>query len=274
MKITFNGTGASEGFPALFCECEHCSRARKMDAKNFRMRSSCLIDESLLIDFSSDTYARCLYGKLDLTKVKNLIVTHSHADHLYPQDLCKIMPPYGKHNRKEPLQVYGNEAVGNALENVGILRPKLSQYLRFNLMKAFTIYNISDYEVIPLPANHDSNQECFIYVIKKDSKILLYGHDSGYFFEETWRALKDYKFHCVILDCTSGAQECPYPSHMGIPDNIKVRERMYNEGMADENTKFILTHFAHSFAPFYDSMRKAAMENGFIAAYDGFEIEI
>ena len=61
---------------------------------------------------------------------------------------------------------------------------------------------------------------------------------------------------------------------MGIPDNIKVRERMYNEGMADGNTKFILTHFAHSFAPFYDNMRKAAADNGFIAAYDGFEIEI
>ena len=46
MKVTFNGTGASEGFPALFCECEHCKRVRTMDPINFRMRSSCLIDES------------------------------------------------------------------------------------------------------------------------------------------------------------------------------------------------------------------------------------
>ena len=142
-----------------------------------------------LIDFSSDTYARCLYGKLDLTKVRNLIVTHSHSDHLYPQDLCKIMPPYGKHNRK-PLQVYGNEAVGNALENVGISSPKLSQYLRFNLVKAFTVYNIDDYEVIPLPANHDSNQACFIYVIKKIIKYYYMAMIAVIFLKRPGRLLK------------------------------------------------------------------------------------
>jgi len=123
MKITFNGTGAFEGFPALFCECEHCSRARNMDEKNYRMRSSCLIDDALLIDFSCDTYARCLYGKLDLTKVKNIIITHSHSDHLYPPDLYNIMPPFARHNRETPLQIYGNESVGDEVGNSSSMGP-------------------------------------------------------------------------------------------------------------------------------------------------------
>ena len=27
MKITFLGTAAAEGFPAIFCNCEHCREA-------------------------------------------------------------------------------------------------------------------------------------------------------------------------------------------------------------------------------------------------------
>ncbi len=245
-----------------------------MDQKNFRMRSSCLIDEALLIDFSCDTYARCLYGKLDLTKVKNIIITHSHAAHLYPPDLYKIMPPFGRHNRETPLQIYGNESVGEAVGNRIMSKAELDKYLKFNLMKSFVTYNIDSYEITPLPAYHDLKQECFIYVIQKNDKVLLVGYDSGYFPEDAWNALKNYRFDGVILDCTSGAQECPYPSHMGIPENIKVRERMYNEGMANERTKFMLTHFAHSFGPFYDDMDRIAAENGYIAAYDGLEVEI
>jgi phosphoribosyl 1,2-cyclic phosphate phosphodiesterase len=61
---------------------------------------------------------------------------------------------------------------------------------------------------------------------------------------------------------------------MGVPDNIKVRDRMVDEGIADKNTKFYLTHFTHNFAPFYESMEELAAENGFIAAHDGLQAEI
>lgn len=274
MKITFNGTGASEGFPAVFCECEHCLKARTMDEKNFRTRSSCLIDEALLVDFSADTYARCLYGKLNLTKVKSIIITHSHSDHFYPQDLCKAMPPFAQNNRKAPLRIYGNESVGKSLDYAGGMRPNIASYLEFNHVQSFSTYNIDGYEITPLPAKHDPNQMCYIYVIKNNGKILLYGHDSGFFFEETWSALKDFKFDGVILDCTTGASECTYGTHMGIEDNIKVRDRMYSSEIADKNTVFILSHFAHSAAPFYDDMESLAAENDFIAAHDGFEIDI
>lgn len=274
MKITFNGTSGSEGFPALFCECEHCKKVRRMDPINFRKRNSSLIDEALLIDFSPDTYASTLFGKLDLTKVKDIIFTHSHSDHLYAQDLSKVMPPYGNHNRTEPLHIYGNASIGEHLDGIGISSPKLSQYLDFKLLKAHETYNIGGYEITPLPAIHDPRQECFIYIIRKGGATILYGHDSTYYPEASWKALEGVKFDGVILDCTSGAQECPFPSHMGLPDNIKVKQRMIENGMADAITKFIITHFAHSFAPFKENMEQAAAEHGMLAAYDGFEIEI
>ena len=282
MKISFHGTGASEGFPALFCECEHCVKVRSMEAKNFRMRTSCSVDESLLIDFSADTYARCLYGNLNLTKVKHVIITHSHGDHLYPLDLFRIIPPHGIHERSEPLYVYGNERVGKTLEhygnerdgktleNYGIASTSASKYLRFQMLEAFQSYQVGEHLVTPLPANHDPQEACFIYVIENGGKTLLYGHDTGPFFKETWKALAKFRLDAAVLDCTHCGDACPYPTHMGIPDNLLIKRRMMAEGIADENTAFILTHFVHAYGPFYDSMQKLAAENGMIAAYDGF----
>ena len=60
MKLTFNGTSAAEGFPGLFCECEHCQKARILGGKNIRTRSSCLIDEQYLMDFPPDVYMHVL----------------------------------------------------------------------------------------------------------------------------------------------------------------------------------------------------------------------
>lgn len=274
MQMTFNGTGASEGFPALFCECEHCAKARTMDSKNFRMRSSCLIGESLLIDFSADTYARCLYGALNLTKVTDIIYTHSHTDHLYPADLVKIMPPFARHERKAPLRLYGNETVRNTMTQQGALSPKTAPYLDFSLLEPLRTREIAGYRITPLPAKHDPAQVCLIYLIEKDGTAILYGHDSGVYPEETWAALQGAHLAAAILDCTTGPHSCTYGTHMGIPENREVRRRMLEMGCAHEGTRFILTHFAHSGAPFYDDMEALAAENGFIAAHDGFVVDI
>ncbi|HML48596.1 MAG TPA: MBL fold metallo-hydrolase [Clostridia bacterium] len=245
-----------------------------MDPINFRMRTSCSIDESLLVDFSADTYARCLYGKLDLTRVEHIVFTHSHSDHLYPPDLIKIIPPFGLHDRTEPLHLYGNERVGKALEDNGIASPKAAAYLRFHPLEAFQSYDIGGYAVTPLPANHDPHQVCLLYVIQRAGKTLLYGHDTGLPSEETWEGLARFRFDGVILDCTTGGTACPYFTHMGVPENRVVRQRMLDQGMAGTDTAFFLTHFAHSCGPYVDSMAKLAAENGFIAAYDGFVAEI
>lgn len=96
MKLHFYGTGASEGFPALFCQCENCARARKLGGKNIRTRASLGVDEELLIDFSQDTYSHCLYGGLDLTKIRHVLITHSHSDHFCPADSAITFPPAGE----------------------------------------------------------------------------------------------------------------------------------------------------------------------------------
>ena len=51
MRLTYLGTAAAEGFPAIFCNCEYCNEARRLGGKNIRTRSQALVNDDLLIDF-------------------------------------------------------------------------------------------------------------------------------------------------------------------------------------------------------------------------------
>ena len=49
MKITVLGSGGF-GYPLVFCDCEYCSKARKLGGKNIRKRASLLINDEMIID--------------------------------------------------------------------------------------------------------------------------------------------------------------------------------------------------------------------------------
>lgn len=272
MKIHFYGTGASEGVPAIFCQCENCKKIRKMGGNNYRSRTSSQIDDDLMIDFSADVFDHMRYGNLDMSKIKNLIITHTHTDHFYPEELMHIAEPYAFGVGKRELHVYGNREVCKRLEQVG------AKYIQENL-KITEIHNfqelqIGNYRVKALPAEHDHTQECHLYIVRKDGKNLLYAHDTGYFPEETWKAIEKEYFSGVVLDCTCCAGPSYFESHMSLEDDVRVQKRMMETGSADQKTVFIATHFVHTYGPFQDVLETACKPYHFLAAYDGMEAEI
>lgn len=277
MKLHFYGTGASEGVPALFCQCENCQKMRRLGGKNLRTRTGAQVDEDLLIDFSADTYAHVLYGGLDLTKIQYLLVTHSHEDHLYAADLMTMKPPMAFYPGERSLQVFGNETTAEKIrrESEKYQRDPLEvgRYVKMNRMHSFEKQTAGAYEITAIPANHDPAEECFVYVIQKNGKTLLYGHDSAVFAEPAWEALRGFSFDCVVLDCTMVEETGIFKEHMGLPDNLIVRERMLREGMASEQTLFIATHFTHIYDPEQERIAPIFAEKGFLAAYDGMEVE-
>lgn len=273
MKIKILGTAASEGFPALFCECEACQKARKLGGRNLRTRASTLVDESLLIDFSADTYAHTLMHGLDLTKVTDLIVTHSHPDHLYTADIAAAVPPMAMYDRERFLRVYGNDAVERKFYEVFDRVHDYQKVCGFTRLQDFGRYSIGKYTVTALPAAHVKAEDCFLYVVQDGHSTLLYGHDTGAIPDKTWQAFENFRFDCVILDCTCGLlEENRFPSHMNFRMNLAVRDRMVAIGCADSNTQFVATHFVHVAAPFQDHYEEVMGEEGFIAAYDGIEL--
>lgn len=274
MKIKFLGTAAAEAFPAMFCDCEQCKKARALGGKNIRTRSQTLIDNDLFIDYPCDTYYHAITHKINLLDIKSVLITHIHDDHFYPNDLNWMArgfsrPPEDWHG----ITVYGSEDIKAPLNEIA----KNSRgYLRCESHSAFETFTVGNYTVTALKANHGTENP-YIYVIQKEGKTLLYAQDTGLLLDETWEYLKNsnLRFDMVVMDCTAGTTDISYSSHMGLPRNVKTRDELFKYNLVDRDTKFVLNHFSHNGGDaVYDDFVSIAKENGFITSYEGLEIEI
>ncbi len=270
MKIKFLGTAAAEGWPALFCNCESCRKAMENGGKNIRTRSSCLINDEYMVDFPPDTYMHVLMNRIDLSKVEHLLVTHSHDDHFYPEDIQMRKEPYAHISLDKPLNVYGNDAVKMKFARTNV-EPVQNNRITFSEVKPFNTYDIGKANVMPLLADHTPGETCLLYLFTLEGKTILYGHDTGYFPEQTWAHLQNTKIDAAILDCTDGPGPCEN-YHMGFPAVLKVKKRLESQHCTDSQTKFIITHFSHNGRLLYDELVSMASPHDFIVSYDGMEI--
>ena len=265
MRIFYLGTAAAEGAPAVFCDCEICRMARRTGGKNIRMRSGALIDDQLKLDFGPDSYAQMLRFGKSYVGVENVLITHSHEDHYLPTDLAYIAPPFG--HRATPLTVWGNERVGETLS------PYLKEgFLSFRLMRPFETVDVGGYRVTPLKAVHAFGETALFYRVEKDGKSLIYAHDTDEFTPEDMEYLKGRRSDLISLDCTNGILDLDYVGHMGINDNLRMRDKLLAIGAADEKTIFICNHFSHNGMADYEEMARRAP--GFLVSYDGLDVEI
>ncbi len=270
MKIKFLGTGAFEGIPAMFCDCDVCKKARANKGKDFRTRSQALIDDKILIDFPADTMSHFLTYDIPLSKITTCLITHSHSDHFYPADFNARANNFTKRETENTLRVYSGEAAYNDLKNMCYAETVLPV-----LAKPFEAFEADGYTITPLLANHTPETSPYVYIIEKDGKSILYNHDSGEYNEETWEYLKNCnkKLSFVTSDCTDGDMDTPW-AHMSVNDNMKLREKFIEIGIADENTIWVLNHFSHNgIGVLYEDMNKMVSSKGWLVSYDGMEVE-
>jgi len=84
MKFVFLGTSAGEQYPAFWCRCENCSKARQRGGRNIRKNSCAFISPDTLIDFPPEIFMQAERFSLQVISAEYLLVTHSHEDHFYP----------------------------------------------------------------------------------------------------------------------------------------------------------------------------------------------
>jgi len=110
LKITFLGTGTSQGIPVIGCKCAVCKSA---DKKDKRLRVSVWIetdDRSIVIDSGPDfRYQMLRAGVEDLDAI---LYTHEHKDHVAGLDDIR---PYN-YILKKRIDIYATERVQEALK--------------------------------------------------------------------------------------------------------------------------------------------------------------
>ncbi|MEI6488101.1 MAG: MBL fold metallo-hydrolase [Bacteroidota bacterium] len=109
MKITFLGTGTSQGVPIIACPCLVC---QSKDSRDKRLRSSILIEENhktYIIDTGPDFRQQMLREKVKTLDA--VILTHEHKDHTGGFDDIRA---YNYIQQKE-MDVYASERVQQAI---------------------------------------------------------------------------------------------------------------------------------------------------------------
>lgn len=274
MKIKYLGTSASEGWPALFCECEACRHARMYKGHDLRTRNQALIDDTLLLDFPPDTNCHALGYGLRLSRIRSILITHSHHDHFFPADIYMRLPGYQTQDIQEPLIVYGNAEVERKFREIGPEFPDTEGQLIFRSIHAFESFDTPDgYHIEPVRADHKPSEEALNYIISKEGKTLLYAHDTGVCPEETFRYLKGHYFNIVSMDCTALDRNWR-SGHLGFEGVLEVKGKLLEMKCIDEKTLFIISHFAHREGYTAERIEMWAKNHKMFAAYDGFYGEV
>lgn len=79
MKVTFLGTGTSQGVPVIGCRCEVC---RSTDRRDRRLRTSAMVESGhsrIVIDAGPDFRYQML--RAGVRRVDAILLTHEHKDH-------------------------------------------------------------------------------------------------------------------------------------------------------------------------------------------------
>lgn len=110
MKVTFIGTGTSQGIPVIGCNCKVC---KSNFPKDKRLRSSVLItlpETNILIDTSIDFRQQML--RAGVKQLDAVLYTHEHKDHTAGLDDIRAY----NFLQHKPMDIYAEERVIRALK--------------------------------------------------------------------------------------------------------------------------------------------------------------
>ena len=252
MKVTFLGTGTSQGIPIIGSDHPVC---KSDNPKDRRLRSSVLINwdnYNFVIDCGPDFRTQMLNS--NCSKIDAIIYTHEHSDHVAGLD--DIRPFFFKQGK---IPIYAHKRVLNELkkrfyyifdENYSYPgSPKVIE----NIISSN--FNINNKEIIPIDALH------------RDLQIFGYRFEKFAYLTDV-KTIEDKEINKLnnldVLVVNALRIEQHY-SHFNLEQALEFIKIV-------KPKKAYLTHISHMLG-FHDEVQKILPENVFLA-YDGLEITI
>ena len=253
MKLTFLGTGTSQGIPVIACDCIVCSSA---NPKDDRLRSSVMITidkQNYIIDTGPDFRQQMLREKVQ--DVRAILFTHEHKDHVAGMDDIRAF----NFKFQKDIDVYCDLNVQKAL-----LReyPYVFADFKYPGVPEVVVHQICKEEVFTINGNLFTPIEVMHYklsVLGFRVKDLTYITDAKTITEEEIEKINGSKVLVV-----NALRRTEHISHFNLEQALELIARINPE-------RAYLTHLSHLMG-LHDEVSLELPDNVFIA-YDGLKID-
>lgn len=253
MKITFLGTGTSQGIPVIACNCEICTSD---DFRDNRLRTSILIQTestTVVIDSGPDFRQQMLREK-----VKNLnaiVFTHEHKDHIAGMDDVRAF----NYIQKKKIPIYATQRVQQALKREFAYVFSEEKYPGIPEIELVDIdtdpFNINGIKLIPIDVKH-LNMPVKAYRIGDFTYIT----DANYISDSEKEKIIGSK--TIVVNALRHEK---HVSHFNFKEAIELIDELKPE-------KAYFTHISHQLGK-HDEISKL-LPNHIELAYDGLQISI
>ena len=253
MKVTFLGTGTSQGIPVIACRCAVCL---SLDYRDKRLRTSVLIEQhntSFVIDTGPDFRQQMLRERV--SKLDAVVFTHSHKDHTAGLDDVRAF----NHLQKRDMPVYGDKRVLDALQKEFSYVFSEHKYPGIPSLELHEVKNasfvIGDATLLPIEVMH-YKLPVFGYRIGDFTYIT----DANYISEEEKEKIKGSKV--IVLNAL---HKDPHISHFNLEQAIALLTELQPE-------KAYLIHLSHLMG--LHSQVSKELPDFIEIAYDGLQLTL
>lgn len=285
------GSAAAEGIPAIFCDCRVCRAAIEHCGPDVRARTCYNFGGTIQIDFGPDIIQAWQSHYEVLSRMRHILITHAHEDHLHPEDLIYRGPGFASVPIPDGIvTVHGTGKTYAKIRDGFWLRPqetldeKLARSrLAFHTFRQFDAFELQDVGafVRTFMADHDIRLDPCILTVTMGGRTVLIGNDTGYFPEATWKALEalrgELSIDIAVLDDTGmlkGAPGAPVgdawrQNHMSAPPILETFDRLGSLGLLAPSCIRAVNHFSHNGGSTHDEMCAFYEPRGITVCHDG-----
>ncbi|MDR2125312.1 MAG: MBL fold metallo-hydrolase [Prevotellaceae bacterium] len=251
MKITFLGTGTSQGTPMIGCNCKVCKSA---DERDKRLRSSILVetdDKKILIDAGPDFRQQML--RAGITNLDAILITHAHFDHVGGLDDVRAL----NYVNQKAIDIYLETRVKKSLRKIFYYVFDTSKYqgvpkLIFHQITESS-FNIDNVKIIPLRAYHHLlpvlgfkiNKFCYITDANKISP----------------KELKKMQYADIVV--INALKREKHLSHFSLPEALEIIDKLSPK-------RAFITHISHQLD--LHSVIENELPANVFAAFDGLNV--
>jgi phosphoribosyl 1,2-cyclic phosphate phosphodiesterase len=237
VKLTFLGTGTSQGIPVIACNCPICLSTNQHDK---RLRTSALLEVNgvnILIDAGPDFRQQMLTAKVN--KLDAIILTHEHRDHIAGIDDVRAF----NFIQNRPMDIWAEKRVQDSLKHDFAYIFAENKYPGSPDIQLHNIYGnpftINGIEIIPIRAYHFKMP---VYGFRVGD--ITYITDANYISEEEKEKIKGSKY--IIINALRKKEHI---SHFTLSQALSIISEL-------KPNKAYLTHISHQLGLYADLQKE------------------